>query len=155
MKQVRLSGSDKVVLISDQDFKRANQYKWWVATTGYAVRVVYEGRNKPRKTIYMHRFITGCSKGLVVDHINHNRLDNRRSNLRICKHAENLRWSSFRSTNTSGYIGVSKHGATNKWRAYIRNKHLGTFDTALEAAKVRDKHATKMFGPFANLNITE
>lgn len=68
------------------------------------------------KTIKLHRFITNCPKGLVVDHINRNPADNRRCNLRICTQFEN---NKNRSNNTSGITGVTWRSRSKKWRATI------------------------------------
>lgn len=88
-------------------------------------------------TIKLHRFITNCPKGLVVDHINRNPADNRRSNLRICTQFEN---NKNRSNNTSGITGVTWHSRSKKWRATIKKNgkqyELGEFkdkDKAIQA----------------------
>lgn len=91
-------------------------------------------------------------EGLVVDHINGNKLDNRRSNLRICTQSQNL---NGRNTN-KGYIGVSWDKFRGKWKANIGKDYqkifLGRFDTAEEAARVYDEKAVELFGEFARLN---
>jgi hypothetical protein len=95
-------------------------------------------------------------KGLHVDHANHNGLDNRRSNLRICTQAENQRNRKLHCNNTSGFIGVCWGKSHRKWKAYIysykQHFHLGHFDTAEEAAGVRDVAAKNLHGEFAMLN---
>lgn len=94
------------------------------------------------KVIRLHRFITNCPKNLVVDHINHNTLDNRKANLKVCTRFEN---STNVSTNKSGVCGVIYTGH-NSWNAYIHLKdkkiNLGTFKTKQEAINAR-KNAEK------------
>lgn len=91
-----------------------------------------------RKTINLHRLITNCPEGLDVDHVNHDTLDNRMCNLKICSKIENLM---NKSSNTSGCCGVSWHKASKKWSAYINNKskkvHLGLFKNKQDAINAR------------------
>ena len=90
--------------------------------------------------ILLHRYILNPGNDKVVDHINHNTLDNRNCNLRICTTRENC---GNMITNTSGVAGVGFHKSSNKWRAYynIKDKQisLGYFDTKEEAIKARRK----------------
>ena len=93
-----------------------------------------------------------CPDGMVVDHINLNPLNNRKSNLRICTKQQNEMNRPTRSHNTSGVTGVSKHKQTNKWRAYIEYNqkyiHLGLFNTKEEAIKARKEAELKYFGKY-------
>ena len=90
--------------------------------------------------------------GMIVDHINGNRLDNRKVNLRVCRLYENNRNIGISPKNTSGYKGVSFISKKRKWRAYIhikgRQKHLGLFETAEEAAQAYETAAAKFFGTY-------
>ena len=92
----------------------------------------------------------------VVDHINHNVVDNTRKNLRICSRKQNSYNTSLSKNNTSGFNGVSKM-KNGKYRAYInqdyRQIHLGFYDTAEDAKKARDKASIEKYGEFANLKI--
>lgn len=105
----------------------------------------------------MHRFIMDAPKGQQVDHINGNKLDNRKSNLRICSHSENLRNQRKPKDNKSGFKGVSWHKGAKRWCAEIRSNgkrhHLGYFDTAEDAAKAYDIAATLIHGDYARLNF--
>lgn len=98
----------------------------------------------------MHRLIMAPPKGMVVDHINGDRLDNRRENLRVCSNAQNI---SNRVTidrrNKSGVTGVHWHAKAGKWAAEIKRRHLGLFATIEEAAKVRRAAELAIFGEFA------
>lgn len=94
---------------------------------------------------------------MFVDHINHNKLDNRRCNLRICTETQNNMNKCFDSRNTSGYKGVSWHKSARKWFAYIRfNKqrlNIGFFDDPVEAAHAYDDAARIYHGEYAHLNF--
>lgn len=87
MKEIQLTRG-KVAIIDDDDYDRVSTFRWnW--DSRYAKRTVWF--NGKCKTIMMHSFIMGCPmKGLVTDHINRNKLDNRKSNLRICTQKENM-----------------------------------------------------------------
>lgn len=96
MKTLPLS-QGKVAIVDDEDYEQAAQFKWSATLNSrpgrkpkwYAHRKAYI--NGVRTTVYLHRFLTSCPDGFVVDHINGDSLDYRRSNLRICTQAENLR----------------------------------------------------------------
>lgn len=76
-----------------------------------------------------------------IDHINHDRYDNRIENLRVVSDRDNARNQSLRRTNSSGVVGVSRHRLTGKWAAYIstgsRIRHLGLFDRKEDAIAAR------------------
>lgn len=123
----------------------------WHFSNGYALH------NVPGRTsqVRMHRVIMDAPDDKQIDHINGDKLDNRRENLRLATNAENQRNTKRRSDNTSGYKGVWQ--ITNgRWRARLavdgRDIHLGYFDTAEEAAAVRDVAALKYHGEFARTN---
>lgn len=94
-------------------------------------------------------------KGMVVDHINHDGLDNRRENLRVCTQEENNRNKRSLSSKSGlkGVVPVSRPG-TKPWRAFIQGRLIGYFLTKQEAAKAYNKKAKKLFGEFAHLNQT-
>src|SRR3990167_7796456 len=74
----------KIALVDDEDFERANKWKWCVRDTEYAVR-----RGKNGERIYLHRFIMECPENMVVHNKNHDTFDNRKSNLVVCSWQEN------------------------------------------------------------------
>lgn len=106
------------------------QYKWHLRQDGYV---------SSSDNIFLHRLIMNCDENMVIDHINHNKLDNRRENLKICTQKENVRNQVIKKTNTSGYTGVYKRG--RKWcaRIYVDGQqiYLGTFDTFEKAKQAR------------------
>lgn len=83
--KIALSGSTELYALVDQeDYKALSQFKWYLSKDGYAAR------RKGYGTTYMHRLVMNTPLGMSTDHINHDKLDNRKSNLRICTHAENM-----------------------------------------------------------------
>lgn len=108
----------------------------------------------------LHRELMGLGEfveGVIIDHINGNRLDNRRSNLRVTDRTGNRRNTSVQNNNKAGYKGVGpkKHG--QPWRARItvdgKSLYLGAFDTPEEAARAYDAAALEHFGEYAWLNF--
>lgn len=142
-------------LVDTTDYEFLMQWNWsalWEpdSQTFYAIRGA-------RPQIRMHRGIVRCDITREIDHINHNGLDNRRENLRVCSHAQNKRNSRKQRDNTSGYKGVSFYKKNSRWMAYItfngNRIHLGYFSTDIEAARAYDTAALKHFGLFAYLNL--
>ncbi|GAJ01158.1 unnamed protein product [marine sediment metagenome] len=148
----------KVALVDDADFEWLNQWKWYAFKDP---RVYYARRNSYENgkvcTIQMHRAILNPPLGSDSDHINGNGLDNRRTNLRVCTHAENCQNRRKPTGCSSRYKGVSWRKRTRKWRAYIwingRQKQLGCFDEEEEAARAYNKEALEQFREFAQLNV--
>jgi hypothetical protein len=116
----------------------------------------YARAEKDGKTILMHRTIMLPDHGQIVDHISGDSLDNRRSNLRICTHAQN-RANQSTSYGSTGYIGVFPRG--NRYYALMIHQgkrfYGGTFDTAIAAAKARDRIARELHGEFVSLNFPD
>ena len=112
-----------------------------------------------RVAIYMHMEILGDCDGREIDHINGDKLDNRRSNLRFCTRSQNSMNHVLQSNNTSGYKGVWLRATTHHWQAeiMINQKHirLGAFLSAEDAARAYDRAARKYFGEFAKLNFPD
>ena len=108
--------------------------------------------------ILMHREIVKVPKWLLVDHINHNGLDNRRANLRPASIKENsYNRRKIRRKTDSRYKGVCRTYDKKRWRAHIwvenKVKHLGKFENEIVAAKSYDLAARKYHGEFAALNF--
>jgi hypothetical protein len=114
-------------------------------------------RTHGRRMIYMHREILQCHGEEEGDHWNHRTLDNRRSNLRKCSHAQNASNVSRPRDNRSGFKGVVFEKRTGKWYAQIRvnrkQHHLGTFTDKEDAARAYDAAARQHFGEFALTNF--
>lgn len=153
-----ISSNGYEILVDADDFERLNKYSWWVSVRGKRIGVFRSTKvNGKSKTIQMHREIMQPGAGLVVDHINRNRLDNRRSNLRICTQFENAR--NVGPASHKKYKGTIKEikGKSVGWHAKIRcggkQIYLGYFKDEESAARAYDKAASKLHGEFAYLNF--
>lgn len=141
-----------VAIVSDEDYERVSQYKWSLQSAGYAVRGIKRDGRWTHEL--MHRFILGDScAGLDVDHINMDRLDNRRSNLRMATRSQNM--ANTRAI-SGKFKGVSYDRRRSKYTAVIHvGKHkiwLGYHRTAEDAAAAYNVAAIKFFGDYARLN---
>jgi len=152
---------NKFALVDPADYPHLSKYKWHLAKakhTNYAARWQRTPASNKRKKIWMHRQIAEPPKNLLVDHINHNGLDNRRANLRIATHSQNLanRKKTTRKT-LSKYKGLEFDKTTNKFKARIsinsKTIYLGSFKSESDAAKAYDKAAIKYHKQFACLNF--
>lgn len=136
--------------VDDEDFVWLSKYRWHY-DRGYAARTIHD-----KGIEYMHRMINKTPKGLSTDHVNGDRLDNRKNNLRSCTQTLNNANSKLRRSNTSGYKGVVWHKKDTKWQAQLtkHNKlhYLGQFTDKIEAAKAYNRAAIQHFGEFAVLN---
>lgn len=160
MPTIELNNS-RVALIDETDEQLIRRYNWNVVIGKrllYAFTVL-----ETRAPISMHRFLLKPPASVMVDHINHDGLDNRRCNLRLATRQQNA-WNSRKAdrTRTSNYKGVTYAGWGKKrkrWRAIIfikrRRVHLGYFHTQEEAAIAYNEAAQQAFGSFACLNTIE
>lgn len=148
MAKVKLNKGEAIV--DDEDYQRIVAFGKWSVVSGYATN----GSNSNRT--FMHHLVIGFKAGFVVDHINHNRLDNRRANLRFVTFSENSHMRLKSRNNRSGYIGVCWDSGNQKWRATIHHNyqpyHLGLFLCKIEAAKAYNKKAIELYGDKANIN---
>jgi len=142
--------SGHVISIDTADVALVSGYTWCIEGTGYAM-----SRSRG-PGVKMHRLILNAPKGVCVDHINGDPLDNRRANLRLCRKQQNEFNTKIRTDNSSGYRGVCFAKKRNMFRAYItrdgRQRHLGYFKTPEEAAIAYNGAARIVFGEFARLN---
>jgi hypothetical protein len=141
-------------IVDAEDYPRLSKYIWFAEGRPGSF---YAVRKENGKSIKMHREILNAPDHLVVDHIDHNGLNNRKSNLRLCTFAENCRNLRNSRHKTSKYKGVCWNKKLKKWAAAIscNNKtyHLGYFQDEIEAAKAYDKAARIYHGEFAALNF--
>ena len=146
-----LSIPHKNILVSKIDQKKIKKLKWHLSGNGYLHS--YDRGNY----VLLHRFILSVKKGEFIDHINGIKLDNRRSNLRICSKQQNHFNSKKRKNTSSKYKGVHFYKAYNKYMAKImlnrKSIFLGYFKTEKEAAKAYNQAARIYHGKFARLNI--
>ena len=160
-----------IALVDDEDYDFLMQWKWQLTFIykrgiktkyAYASRRIYYKR-KSIGQIFMHREVMNTPKGMEVDHIDHNCLNNQKKNLRNCTHSENQR--NRVPHGKSKYLGVHIfYNKSNKQvyeyiRAAIREngkiKHLGVFKTEEDAARAYDAAAKINYGEFANLNFKD
>ncbi len=140
----------KFAMVDAADYEQLSKYKW------HAIKVAgnfYACRKEGGKTILMHRQIMQAPPGKVVDHKNHNGLDDHRHNLRKCTQQQNV-CNSRSKGGASGFRGVTRH--RDKWSARVKHRgkqyYLGSFDDPLQAALARDRKARELAGEYAWLN---
>lgn len=145
----------KAAVVDAEDFESLSRYKWAYHSNGYAYRS--ERKNGKTVSVLMHRVVAGTPDDLITDHINGDKLDNRRANLRACTYTQNLGNASLRSNNTTGYKGVTWDKSRGRWRARVnvdgREYHLGRFETRDEAVRAYDARARELFGEYAKTNL--
>lgn len=147
MKTIKLSNG-KYTRVDKEDYALLIKYKWHVSgLKNYPLVFAYD--NNLKTNIIMHRKIMNAEKGIYIDHINHDRFDNRKSNLRFCTQSQNL-INSIPRKNISGFRGVSPHGIY--WKAsigYDRKKILlGYFKNIYDAVFVRKEAELKYHKEF-------
>jgi ribosomal protein L16/L10AE len=151
----------EVAIVNDGDYEHLAQWSWFCTPPNGTREHKYAARMSKGQgeLILMHRQIMQPDDGKVVDHISGDGLDNRRENLRICSHKENIRAQQPQRRGTSKYRGVCWKTAREKWEAQIKvdgdNKYLGRYKDEEQAAKAYNKAAKKHFGEYAYLNPTE
>lgn len=134
-----------------EDLPLIESRSWYKDKDGYLVSCYYF--NGRRRFVRFHRIVMHATPGQFVDHINKNRADNRKQNLRCCARAENDRNRSIYSTNTSGVTGVYFDKQRNKWVASIsfdkKRILIGRFVTKEDAVQARLEKETELFKEFA------
>ena len=157
MKEILLT-QGKITLVDDEDYDFLMQWKWSLVKgnrTLYAQRKT-GFRHQKNKNIWMHRLILNVPDGKQTDHIDHNGLNNQKSNLRICNNSQNQINKRIIKKGKSKYTGVTF--VKNKYivaQISVEHKHinLGYFKTEELAAKAYDEAANRMHGEFATLNF--
>jgi hypothetical protein len=145
----------KYAIISLEDYEKISQHKWRALRSP---QTFYAVRSQKGKTIYMHNQVAYPPSGMMVDHIDHNGLNNSRGNLQLATRSQNACNRRKRDTKcTSRYKGVWFNKREGKWMSSIkiecRRIFLGYFDNQLDAAKAYDKAAKEYHGKFAALNF--
>lgn len=144
----------KVAIVDDEDYEWLMQWKWHYSIGGYAQRNSPRINGKNHK-IHMHREINHTPEDFETDHINGNKLDNRRINLRTASRSQNAFNQKINKNNTSGVRGVYWQKLNKKWQAKIyingMNHSLGYFTDLSDAKAVYNQAAADAFGEFFHL----
>lgn len=146
--QVRLTNTSEPMICDKADWERLKNHCWFKAKNGYvATNITCNGEDA---VIYFHHIVLDGKKGEVRDHINRNRLDNRRSNLRIVDATTSVLNRGLSKNNTSGVKGVYFYKRDGKWKAQIMKERkcypLGTFNNKEDAIKARKEAEIKFYG---------
>lgn len=145
MKRIRLT-QGKYALVDAIDYTKLARLRWHAhkekSGLWYALAYRIGSGRGGKGVVRMHRVITNCPKTLEVNHKNGNGLDNRRANLEVCTHKENLqRRAHTPKNNTSGIVGVYWHGRSKKWMAAVgrdgKSVYIGIYKTKEAAARAR------------------
>lgn len=146
MKEIKLT-QGKVALVDDEDYEKLLKYKWYAHNNNGRFYVIGTGKIK------MHRKILNPPDDMYIDHIDHNGLNNQKSNLRLCNKSQNNQ----NLVSKRKYKGVYYRGNRIGYQSTIGYKgeqhYLGCFKSEIDAAKAYNDAAIKYFGDFANLNI--
>ena len=136
-------------IIDPEDFEKIKDKSFFLHTGGYVAS---------SKKQYLHRILMNPPDDKMVDHINGNKLDNRKSNLRVCSNQENQMNTRKQKNNKSGFKGVYFDKQRNKFKAQImidgKNKNLGLFENPEDAYKKYCEFAKKFHGDFFNSGET-
>lgn len=161
VKQIPLT-QNQFALVDAENYDYLMQWKWY-ANFDPCTKSFYACRksttiNGELKTIYMHRVIMNVTDPKIyVDHVNHDRLNDCKSNLRIATHAQNQANTTSRENSSSKYLGVSWLKARNKWIVQLRKDkkltYIGLFKNESDAALAYNEKAIEVHGEFANLNL--
>lgn len=151
MKKIVLARGEEA-LVDDEDYELLSVMKWYLID-GYAATTLAVGEK--RKTVRMHRFVMNAPDDKMVDHKDHCRLNNQKSNLRFATNSQNRR-NSPPQDGSSKYKGVTWYPNLQKWAAQIQDgtirKRIGYFSSEAEAALAYNDAAKKIYGEFAYLN---
>lgn len=162
MKKIKVN-EKTYALVDDDVFKELNQYKW-SSSCGYARRLTQDPETKKVVNCFIHTEVMGKREGFQIDHINRNRLDNRRENLRFVTMSQNRMNAGPRKDSKTGYKGVGyiEKNAYKKWKVTIVDAEssktkrkmvfVGYFHTAKEAALAYNKKAFELNGEYAYMN---
>ena len=159
MKYIKLTRG-YFTIVDDEDFDWLNQWKWSarkIGNTVYAARSVKKPKSRNSVVVAMHREILGLKDRLeYCDHIDHNGLNNQRSNLRKCTPSQNIINIEKRAGTTSKFRGVCYYPNRDKFMAYIskdsRRHYLGWFHSEQDAAAAYNAKARELHGEFATMN---
>lgn len=141
--------------VDDEDYGILSERRWSLSLKGYPRTGTTNRAFMPGKRQawpQMHQVILWCPKGMEIDHIDGNPLNNQKSNLRVCTRSQNMMNRGKTKANTSGFKGVHFHKRSKKWTARIQKdgnrSHIGSFDKPEEAHEAYRESAKKLHGEF-------
>jgi len=143
---------DKMFLIDIEDLDKVLEYCWTVNSRGYVVSATRADKGK--KGLRLHRYLMDCTDTkLVVDHINHNPSDNRKTNLRVCTQQQNMFNQRPKKQNKTGVRGIRFIAQINKWETRFnfdgKERAVGYFDNLADAIALRKQYEEKYYGEFS------
>ena len=159
MKELKLTNTNKVALVDDADYEMVSKHSWRLHKRGYVVCGV--SKSGKQRTLRLHRVIMGVTDPKIeVDHINQDKLDNTRKNLRLCTRQNNsFNRGKYKKNASSQYVGVHYRADIKRWAAAIMYNYkaiyIGVFKQEKDAALAYNKKAKELFGKFACLNQIE
>lgn len=157
MKEIALT-KGAVAVVDDEDYDELTKHRWNYSSGGYAIRTIPTVNGK-RTNERMHAVVMGKKDGFEIDHINGNKLDNRRCNLRHVTHRQNAQNKKSRRNSSSKYKGVTWLKKEEVWISHIvingKDYHLGRYKSERDAAWVYNVWAQSFFGEYARPNILE
>ncbi|MHC4659150.1 MAG: HNH endonuclease [Planctomycetota bacterium] len=151
----------KYAIVDPEDYTKLSKHKWQASSNPLKCYAQRTGSGKKGRniTVIMHREILKVPKGIYVDHINHNPLDNRKANLRAAtagQSCQNRRKCTTRITQ-SKYKGLVWRANRKRWEVRLRANNkirfLGSFENEIDAARAYDRAAKEYHGEFASLNF--
>ncbi len=156
MKEVKLVGTDKVTLVDDDDYEAVMRHTWCLRGP-YAL--CQESFWDKRTNVLLHRYIMRAFPKEIVDHINFNKLDNRKENLRIVDSSMNNFHRLPNKRNSSGYKNINWYKEGKKWRVAIKKDyklyHVGYFPNLEDAIAARNAKAIELYGEAVVDHINE
>jgi hypothetical protein len=151
--KIILTRKGQQIVISDEDYDKTVERTWHISESGYPA-TNWSENGKRLGVVYLHRYLMSAPRGQYVDHINRNKLDCTRENLRLCTMTDNNR-NTGKKSKINKYKGITRNGRYG-WAAQItvnrKNHYLGTFTTQELAALAYNDAAISYFGQFACLN---
>lgn len=152
-KEIKLT-QGKIAIVDDEDFERINKIKW--SASKYNKNLFRAIGKIKGKRVIMSRMIMNNPKGYLIDHIDRNALNNKKSNLRLCNHSQNAINSTKNKNNTSGFKGVWWNKNSEVWQSAIMHKNkryrLGSFEKKIDAVNSYNNKAKQLFREFAYIN---
>ena len=130
-------------IVDLDDVPKLKKHKWWKTKYGYIATTITNRKNKTKSNLFLHRYIMKCPRNMVVDHINHNTIDNRKSNLRVCTQKENMNNLKRKAKN----ISIVRRNENIYYIVQFKGKYIGCFKRIDDAQnKVRELYRldTKM-----------